>query len=96
MAGHCPPPDPLHLQLQSVRNAAGSQLLTGSLDHVGSWSPFLRSMGAATLASAFASASLLSVEVTLWWRTYHLVLEVTLQAWRQEWLLAKSGPFLWG
>lgn len=34
LSGYRSPPDPSHLQLQSVRNTAGSQLVTKSLYHV--------------------------------------------------------------
>ena len=57
LSGYRPPPDPSHLQLQSARNVARSQLFTKSLYHVCLRSPCLRSTGIAALASGLPSSS---------------------------------------
>lgn len=57
LSGYRSPPDPSHLQLQSVRNAAGSQLFTRSLYHIYLWSPCSRSVGTSALTSGLLSSS---------------------------------------
>lgn len=57
LSGYRSPPDPSHLQLQSVRNTAGSQLFTRSLYHVHLWPPSSRGIGTAALTSVLPSSA---------------------------------------